>query len=92
MKYISILHIKIPNLDIRGRGIKGASFQTPTSLIAGRPPQLNIIPNRIIISQVQTRYPSNCPMELLDLPNELLLAIIVLIGGFDILPCRLVSG
>lgn len=30
-------------------------------------------------------------MELLDLPNELLLAIIVLIGGFDILPCRLVS-
>jgi len=30
-------------------------------------------------------------MELLDLPNELLIAIIVLIGGFDILPCRLVS-
>jgi hypothetical protein len=30
-------------------------------------------------------------MELLDLPNELLLAIVVLIGGFDILPCRLVS-
>lgn len=30
-------------------------------------------------------------MELLDLPNELLLAIIVRVGGFDILPCRLVS-
>ena len=30
-------------------------------------------------------------MELLDLPNELLLAIVVLVGGFDILPCRLVS-
>jgi len=30
-------------------------------------------------------------MELLDLPNELLLAVVVLIGGFDIIPCRLVS-
>jgi len=29
-------------------------------------------------------------MELLDLPDELLLAIIVQIGGFDILLCRLV--
>jgi hypothetical protein len=29
-------------------------------------------------------------MELLDLPNELLLAVIVRIGGFNLLPCRLV--
>jgi len=77
---IGCFRLRAPTRRQRGGKTKGPPFTS-------HPNQLN----RLKAPRVQTCYLSNYPMGLLDLPNELLLAIILLIGGFDILPSRLVS-